>query len=131
MCVRAEYACVHLCKLTNVYSCAILPSFWLILNSSRHQITHALTHMHTLINKHTSMLKEAQQHPQLNLKVRTTTNVHYFVTQLKRHKYCLCKYLYFYYFLFLNYFQSIIAVLSLSPIVRHLFMFLVCPLSLR
>lgn len=40
------------------------------------------THTYT----HTVMLKEAQQHSQSNLqlKVRRTTNVHFFVMQLKK-----------------------------------------------
>lgn len=94
--MRAQYAFVQTYQHIRLRHSA----FFLTPTELKQTLNHARTDMHTLINKHTSMLKEAQQHPQLNLKVRTTTNVHYFVMQLKRHKYCLCKYLYFYYFLF-------------------------------
>lgn len=84
---RVRYVCIRV-SFYSEDSCAILPSFRYIMTQS-------------CLNKHNSTQSNLQ------LKVRRTTNVHYFVSQLKRHKCCLCKYLYFYCFFFNYHARSI------------------------
>lgn len=124
VCTVRKCAFVQTCRQT-VYSrpsCLLFDPYW----------THADTHSHTHTNKHNSMLQEAQQHPQLNLKVRTTMNVHYFI-RISKDTVCVSIYISTVFFIIV--FKSVI--MDLPSITNCLILFLcsfvlpTSPLSLR